>query len=70
MPPGNVIRIKCHLYSKKIKKFFLCIMYSDVIVQSTVYVIFVLLKGCNVVHLLYHSDLTVMLNELQYVMLL
>jgi hypothetical protein len=45
-------------------------MYSDVIVQSTVYVIYVLLKGCNVVHLFYHSDLTSMLNELQYVMLL
>jgi hypothetical protein len=45
-------------------------MYSDVIVQSTVYFIFVLLKGCIVVHLFYHSGLTIMLNELQYVMLL
>jgi hypothetical protein len=43
-------------------------MYSDVIVQSIVCVIFVLLKGCNVVYLFCHSDLTVMLNELQYVM--
>jgi hypothetical protein len=43
-------------------------MYSDVIVQNIVYVIFILLEGFNVVYLFYHSSLTIMLKNLQYLL--
>jgi len=45
-------------------------MYSDDVVQNIVYVVFVLLKGFNVVHLFYNSDLTIVLKIFQYVTLL
>jgi hypothetical protein len=43
-------------------------MHSDVVVQNVVYIIFILLKGFNVVYIFHHSNLTIMSKNLQYLL--